>query len=133
MSDNPKAALDSLLESEKAVGQIEIYPLTLGRYALLELAGSPFVNKDIKFSTMSLLPTFYIMTHSSDELKGYTSSNIDELKAKSFEWADKKDIGDSAVLIEQLMQKFDLVNKVKPDVTEDTKKKDPALTDGQQV
>lgn len=79
---------------------------------------------------MTMLPTFYIMTHEADELKGYTSKNIDELVARAFEWADSKEIGDSAVLVDQLMQKFELVSKVKPDVAEDTKKKDQALTDG---
>lgn len=135
MTDNPKSAVDSILEAKQTNGETTIYPLTLGRYALLELVESPFVNKDMKFSTLALLPTFYIMTHTVEELKGYTSKNIDELKDKALEWADSKDIGDSASLISTLISKFELVNKVAPDSKEqDTaKKKRRAQTDGQQA
>lgn len=37
MSDNPKAAIDALLESAVQAGQLTVYPLTVARYALLEL------------------------------------------------------------------------------------------------
>lgn len=37
MSDNPKTAIDSILEADKTVKGTTVHPLTLGRYALLEL------------------------------------------------------------------------------------------------
>lgn len=41
---NPKIALDALLaDNEKTVAEYRLYPITLGRYALLELVGSPLV------------------------------------------------------------------------------------------
>lgn len=132
MTDNPKAAVDSLLESTADVDGLQVYPLTLGRYALLELVESPFVNKETKFSTLALIPTFYIMTQETSKLRGYTSKNAEELVAKALEWADTKEIEDSPALVETIMAKFNLVNKVAPDSKEqDTaKKKDPAQTDG---
>ena len=130
MTDNPTAAIDSILETEKEKNGLTIYPLTLGRYALLELVKSPFIDKETKFSTMSLIPTFYIMTHGTSELRGYTSKNVSELEACAFDWAETQDVADSTALINELMEKFELVGKVKPDVAEDTKKKDPPRTDG---
>lgn len=112
---NPKAAIDTILEADKKLGTVEIKPLTLGRYALLELVGSPFIDKDTKFSTMNLLPTFYVMTQDYKDLVGYNSTNIGELKEKAFEWAETKTIDDSALLVEELLRKFKLVSEVKPE------------------
>ena len=44
--DNPKAAIEALLETDRVVEQIKIYPITLARYGLLELIDSPFVKTD---------------------------------------------------------------------------------------
>lgn len=41
--DNPKAAIDALLESTVEAGALTVYPLTVARYALLELIESPLV------------------------------------------------------------------------------------------
>ena len=112
---NPKAAIDTILEAGKKLGAEEIKPLTLGRYALLELVGSPFIDKDTKFSTMNLLPTFYVMTQDYKDLIGYNSTNIEELKQQAFEWAETKTIDDSALLVEELLRKFKLVSDVKPE------------------
>lgn len=133
MAENPTAAIDSMLEAEKNSGTDTIYPLTLGRYALLELVKSPFIDKSTKFSTMSLIPTFYIMTHDTKDLHGYTSKNVDELETVAFDWAETKMVSDTTTLVNELLEKFNLVVKVKPDIAEDSKKKDLQLTDGQQA
>lgn len=130
MAENPTAAIDSILEAEKSSGAVTIYPLTLGRYALLELVKSPFIDKSTAFSTMSLIPTFYIMTHDAKDLRGYTSKNVDGLEAAAFDWAETKTVEDTATLVEELLEKFNLVVKVKPDIAEDSKKKGLQLTDG---
>lgn len=80
MADNPKAALDAVLEDVKEVGGLKIWPLTLGRYALLELVGSPFTKPGSKLSTASLIPTFWIMTRPPEELKGLTSRSVDDIE-----------------------------------------------------
>lgn len=41
--DNPKAAIDALLESTVQAGALTVHPLTVARYALLELIESPLV------------------------------------------------------------------------------------------
>lgn len=82
------------------------------------------MTKGQKFSTMNLIPTFFIMTHDMKDLVGYNSSNISELKTKALEWADSKDVADSSALIEEMMRKFNLLEKVKPvDNDDDPKKK----------
>ena len=122
MADNPKAALDSVLEAEKDVSGLKIWPLTLGRYALLELVESPFICKGAKMSTYALVPTFWIMTRKPEELKGYNSKNIDQLVEKAMEWAETADMACSASIVEELLEKFELVGKVKPEPKDDTKK-----------
>lgn len=113
--DNPKAAIDSVLETERTIGGQTVYPLTLGRYALLELVESPFVTNGVKFTTLNMIPTFYIMTHEVKDVSKYNSSNIDELKAKALEWADSKEMQDTADLVNEMMRKFGLLDKVKPE------------------
>jgi hypothetical protein len=130
--ENPTSAIDAILEEDKEIGNngLRIYPLTLGRYALLELVKSPLINKETEFSTLTLIPTFYIMTREVSELKGFNSRNIEELEQKSMEWAETQTINDSGKILDELLQKFNLVQRVKPDVEEDTKKKDRPQTDG---
>lgn len=125
MADNPKAALDAVLEDEKEVGGLKIWPLTLGRYALLELAESPFTKQGAKLDTASLIPTFWIMTRSPAELKGWTSKNIDKLAETAMEWAETAELSCGARLVEELMEKFGLVGKVKPESKEEDSKKNP--------
>jgi hypothetical protein len=130
--ENPTSAIDAILEEDKEIGNngLRIYPLTLGRYALLELVKSPLINKETEFSTLTLIPTFYIMTREVSELKGFNSRNIEELEQKSMEWAETQTINESGKILDELLQKFNLVQRVKPDVEEDTKKKDRPQTDG---
>lgn len=129
--ENPKSAIDAILEDDKELKSgLRIFPITLGRYALLELVKSPLIDKDTKFSTISLIPTFYIMTREVSELKGYNSRNIEQLEADAMEWAENQTIQDSNEILDELLQKFNLVQRVKPDVAEDTKKKGPQPTDG---
>lgn len=129
--ENPKSAIDAILEDDKELKSgLRIFPITLGRYALLELVKSPLIDKDTKFSTIALIPTFYIMTREVSELKGYNSRNIEQLEADAMEWAENQTIQDSNEILDELLQKFNLVQRVKPDVAEDTKKKDRPQTDG---
>lgn len=134
MTENPKSAVDAILEEDKKLKNgMRIFPITLGRYALLELVKSPLVDKDTQFSTMALIPTFYIMTREVSELKGFNSRNVEELEEKAMEWAENQTMSDSREILDELLQKFNLVQRVKPDVAEDTKKKDLLQTDGQQA
>lgn len=130
-TENPKSAIDAILEDDKELESgVRIYPITLGRYALLELVKSPLIDKDTPFSTSTLIPTFYIMTRDFTELRGFNSRNIEELEMAANEWAESQTIDASSEILNEILAKFALVNRVKPDVAEDTKKKDRPQTDG---
>lgn len=87
--DNPKAAIDALLESTVNAGALKVYPLTVARYALLELIESPLVILDgRRLTVIDVIPTIYIMTTEASKLSKYNSRNLDKLKEDAFEWAE---------------------------------------------
>ena len=88
--DNPIAAVDALLETDTNNASTHIHPMTIARYALLELVESPIVMRSQKVTIESIIPTLYIMTAGVEELKGYNSKNIDKLKDAAFVWADEQ-------------------------------------------
>lgn len=88
MSDNPKTALDAVLDEDIMVAGLKIRKITAARYALLELVESPFTDFSKKFSVSNLVPSLYICTAETKDLKGYTSKNIALLQEKAMEWAD---------------------------------------------
>ena len=47
---NPVQAVDAILENDFEVDSLTVHPLTLGRYALLELLESPFIFTSKKFT-----------------------------------------------------------------------------------
>lgn len=128
---NPKAAIDALLETEKTDGNsVVVQPITMGRYALLELVNSPFITSDSKFSLTNLIPSFYVMTQPIANLKGYNSKNIDKLIENAMEWADEFDVDDSNNLITAIFDKLGLMRKVSPNGTDEdvrTKKEEPQV------
>lgn len=129
-NSNPKAAIDALLETENKENNYEVKPITMGRYALLELVNSPFITSDTKFSLTNLIPSFYVMTQPIQSLKGYNSKNIDELIENAMEWADGFDVDDSQSLINTIFEKLGLMRKVSPDGTDEdvrTKKEEPQV------
>ena len=101
---NPKTAVDAILDSENKIDGITIYPMTLARYALLELVESPFVTPNVKFSISNLVPSFFICCSPIDQLKGINSKNIDKL-------------------IPAIMESLGLINKITPQNGEDQSKK----------
>ena len=87
--DNPKAAIDALLESTVEAGKLKVYPLTVARYALLELVDSPLVTLDGgQLTVIDVIPSVFIMTQPPRDLSKYNSRNIDKLKEDAFEWAE---------------------------------------------
>ena len=69
--DDPVNAIDTLLENDNLTK-----PLTIARFALLELVDSPFISTGKEFTVMNIIPSAYIMTHDVKELKGFNSHNI---------------------------------------------------------
>ena len=86
---NPETAINTILATEKTIEDITIHPITLARYALLELVESPFVTPGKKFTINNLVPSFFICCARIDDLKGINSKNLDVLNQRALEWAEQ--------------------------------------------
>lgn len=123
--DNPKAAIDALLESTVEAGKLKVYPLTVARYALLELIDSPLVIGGFKtLDVVDVIPTVYVMTSQAKTLSKYNSKTIDKLKADAFEWAEEALTSSSVpMVVELLAQKLLDLRRIAPEAVVDDKKK----------
>lgn len=110
----PKSAINAILDDETTTNSINVYPITLARYALLELVESPFITSSQEMSISKMLPSLYIMTHDKSELKGITSRNIDSLYEKATEWADDMGMDEIPELVKQVIDKIQDLMKVTP-------------------
>lgn len=120
---NPKTAVDTILDSENKIDGITIYPMTLARYALLELIESPFVTPNVKFSISNLVPSFFVCCSHIDQLKGINSKNIDQLNERALEWAETLPQTVIDKLIPAIMESLGLIKKLTPQNGEDQSKK----------
>ena len=120
---NPKTAVDSILDSEKTINGTTVYPMTLARYALLELVESPFVTPNVKFSISNLVPSFFICCSPLEHLKGINSKNIDQLNDRALEWAETLPQTAIDELIPAIMEALGLIKKLTPQNGEDQSKK----------
>ena len=120
---NPRTAVDAILDSENKIDGITIYPMTLARYALLELIESPFVTPNVKFTISNLVPSFFVCCSPIDQLKGINSKNIDQLNDRALEWAETLPQTVIDKLIPAIMTSLGLINKIAPNSGEDQSKK----------
>lgn len=130
--DNPRAALDALLESTVEAGALKVFPLTVARYALLELIESPLVVlKGEGLNVLDVIPSIYIMCSEARTLAKYSSKTLDKLKEDAFEWAeDNVTAGSVPLVINMLAQKLLDLKRIAPEAIQDTKKKlgeEPAM------
>ena len=121
--NDPKVAVDAILENEFEIDGLKIYPITLGRYALLEILKSPFIYSDIQFQVSTMLPSIFVMTQDIKELSKYNSDNINELKQKSMIWAEEKDIKNVDKIISAVIKRMKQLNEVSPQSSDEDKKK----------
>lgn len=121
----PKMAIDAVLASEEKVENITVYPITLARYALMELVDSPLV-KGGDLTPIALIPTLYIMTQPREKLRGFNSKNIDAFIDNSMDWAEGISPAALGQLMTRISQSFKTILDVAPQVPddEDVKKKD---------
>lgn len=131
---NPTQALDAMLQSTACTSEsagkhtLEIHPVTIGRWALLELLESPFVMQDVPFTLMNVLPAVYVMAHDFKDLAGYDSHNIADLKKKAITWADEAlGMADLSDVISTIVERISVATSAAPQGTsgseEDGKKK----------
>ena len=90
--DNPKLAVDALLDNDTEVGGVTVRKITAGRYALLELISSPFVDFSKKFTVANLIPSLFICERPAEDLRKYNSKNIDKLEEDALIWAETVDL-----------------------------------------
>ena len=111
---NPTSALDAILDSDHEVEGIVVKRLTLARMSLLELVKSPFVDLQEKFNYTNIVPSAFIVCADKEELKGYTSRNIDKLVDKAYEWADNIDPSVLTKIIDDVLKSLALIYKISP-------------------
>jgi hypothetical protein len=117
----PKLELDSILDSNSV--QRPFKALTIARYALLDLVESPFLGK-AKFSVMTVIPSWYVMTAEISDLKKYNSKNVDKLMEAAVEAADTiEDVNFLTDFTKKFLEYMAEVNKVGPDESGDSKMK----------
>lgn len=117
--NDPKTAIDAALQTENEIEGITVYPVTLARYALLELLESPFVTagKDMKVS--ELIPSLFVICSSRDVLKKYNSKNIDLLMEAASVWADYIDTAKLGIIMNAVVQKINDMMAVAPQAPSD--------------
>ena len=112
--NEPRKAIDAVLETDFTTEDgLTIHPLTLGRYALLELVESPFATGS-EFTLVNTIPSVYVMSQPLSEVAGYDSKNVRELKAKALEWADSMEFRDYAKAIDLIARRIELMNDAAP-------------------
>ena len=119
--DNPKAAIEALLETDRVVEQIKIYPITLARYGLLELIDSPFVKTDKTFNLMNIIPSLYIMNQPIEVLKKYRIRNIEEIYEDATLWSETLIPEQIGVMITEIEAKLKTMFQVAPETSTNTK------------
>lgn len=113
-TNNPVQAVDAILESEFEADGLTVHPLTLGRYALLELLGSPFIDPSKKFTLAEVIPSAYVMTQPFSEIAGFDSTSVAELRKRALVWADEGDFKHFGKVIEAVLKRIQLANEVAP-------------------
>lgn len=86
----PRLEIEAILEYGETGKTIK--PLTIARYGLLSLLDSPFLKQhpeESDFTVLAILPTWYVMTAETKDLRGYDAHNIDALRQKAFDKADQ--------------------------------------------
>ena len=116
---DPIKAIDAALSPAKDIEDIKVYPITLARYALLELVKSPFVTASKDFTTIAMIPTIYVCCADTAQLRKYNSSNIDELNQDAIAFADNIDPKKLGMLIKELDSRIRQLLDVAPQIPED--------------
>lgn len=126
---NPKTAIDAIMQAvdadEDAGGTrlFHLHPLTIARYALLDLIDSPFVTRQSEMTLDQVIPSIYVMAQPARSLAKYSSKNVEELKADAFEWSETLSPEDLAIALNQLADAVLALSKLAPEVVENSKKK----------
>ena len=115
---DPKIVVENVIDSNGTktdTNKIDIYPVTITRYAFLEMIDSPFLNPEVKFGISTVIPTAYVFCSTSENLRKYTSKDIDKLISDAYAWADEKlTLDDTPELIKNITDQMMKLNKASP-------------------
>lgn len=118
MNKDPKIVIENVIDSNGTktdTNKIDIYPVTITRYAFLEMLDSPFLNPEVKFGISTVIPTAYVFCSTSEILRKYTSKDIDKLISDAYAWADEKlTLDDTPELIKHITDQMMKLNKASP-------------------
>ena len=118
MNKDPKIVVENVIDSNGTktdTNKIDIYPVTITRYAFLEMIDSPFLNPEVKFGISTVIPTAYVFCSTSEKLRKYTSKDIDKLISDAYAWADEKlTLDDTPELIKNITDQMMKLNKASP-------------------
>ena len=86
---NPEPVLDALLPHATTVagGAVEVRPLTLATFALLDKIRSPLLSGVDTADIIALIPTLYVLSHPAAQCLSEISAG--RLESASIEWADR--------------------------------------------
>lgn len=116
----PKASLEALFPKRIDCGYgVEVYPLTLAHYALLEKINSYLVNADHAPDSIEVIKTLYICTHSAVDVMAY----FDELETLAFKWAEGLPPAANNSIASAVLKQIDAMSKVAPVIDGEDKKK----------
>lgn len=117
--NNPKIVTDSIIDSNgtnTSTSSIRVYPISIFRYAWLERLESPFIDPTKKFDVGSIIPTAFVFCSVPDQLRKYTSKDVELLKNDAYAWADLNlKLDDIPELIKNITSQMTDLNKAAPD------------------
>ena len=121
--NDPKIVVDSIVDAEgnSTKSGINAYPISIRRYAYLELIGSPFVDATVPFNVQTIIPSAFIFTHTNQELKKFKSTDAEAIKQEAYDWADSKlKLDDIPELIKSISMQMKALNKAAPEQVPDS-------------
>lgn len=124
--NDPRTVLDAVVEAESTnVGGINCKKITIGRYAWLEMIGSPFIDIEKKFNVSNLVASLYICQLDTDELKKYSKKDVQKIEDDAMAWAETVDLDKIGPAVDFILDQFKTIMKIAPGTgsAEDGKKK----------
>lgn len=121
--NDPKTVIDAVLQTQENTDGVVVYPITLARYALLEIVESPFTTSGKPMTTGELIPSLFIICSPKEVLKKYNTRKADALFEDAFEWAEGVDPASLNKIMQLAVQKIQDMMSVAPTSTEDDNSK----------
>jgi len=118
---NPAIVIDTVIDGGSKFGKIELKPVTIYKYCLLEKLKSPFITTEGDFTVENIAPTVFVLAKDRSELKEY-KNDFDRLKDDAVEWLDDNlDVADLPEIMKATVDMFMKLNKAAPQASGEKK------------